>query len=175
MATTYELMDKYGELLAAAEDAEAGGAHEEIEAAHEALAAWLDDDMPAKVAAILADSRSAKNHIAHLDAEAKAIKARKDRLKARIERNSGNALRLVETDGGKVQLPGGRLAHILERKTVSVQMAEDFELAELPEDLMRVSIAPDKTAIKKALQAGAAVPGCSLVESVSRRVSERNS
>lgn len=175
MATTYELMDEYEKLQRDIEDAELAGDVEVIERAHGALAAWLDEDMPAKVAAILADTRSAKNHIAHLDAEAKAIKARKDRLQARIERNAANALRLVETDGGKVKLPGGRLAHVVERKTVAVQMSETFELAALPEELMKVSITADKIAIKKALQAGDEVPGCTLLESVTRRVSERNS
>ena len=175
MATTHELMDAYDELLRNVEDAEAGDDSAAIEAAHESLASWLDKDMPSKVAAILADSRRAKAAMQVCDDEAKAWRNRKAALKARIDRNMGNALRLVDMDGGRVRLPGDRIAHVVERETVTVQIAADLDPAEIPYNLRKTTITPDKAAIKASLLAGQSVVGCALSESVTRRVSERNS
>jgi hypothetical protein len=50
---------------------------------------------------------------------------------------------------------------ITSRRSEALQITCDP--ADLPEDCQRVKIEPDRTAIKAAIKAGAAVPGCELV------------
>ena len=50
------------------------------------------------------------------------------------------------------------------RKSVSTEFADDLDLNTLPDDCKKVTITANKTAIKEALQNGAIIEGCALVE-----------
>lgn len=106
--------------------------------------------------------------IKSLLAQAQAIHAERDNLRAREEaakrkaESMKNHLALSMAAVGKDKIETAKAA-LSFRKSTSVNILSDVEI---PDDLCKVTIdrKPDKTAIKKALQAGEIVPGAELVE-----------
>ena len=96
--------------------------------------------------------------IATVDAEIKRLQDRKkvmtnakDRLKEYLRFN------MEATGVSSIKSP---LADITLAKPQDIVVVDDDSL--IPSDYQRVSVAPDKTLIKKALKDGYEVPGCSL-------------
>lgn len=173
MATTHELIEQYDALLCALEDAEAANDEDRITVLVEQIDRWHLDDLPAKVEALLAYADHCKALAAECADKAKEWQAAGKRRAARGDRCKQSAVRLLDLNGGPVDMAGGRRAHVVERKSVSVSVSVPVE--ELPFGFRAIKTSADKTAIKKALQAGSTVPGCALVEGVSRRVSVKDS
>lgn len=104
--------------------------------------------------------------IKDLKAEAEAIKAEKQNMDKRQKAAENKAEQLKDylayyLNGGTYK--DARCA-ISYRKSVSTEIAEDLDLNTLPEDCKKITIAANKTAIKLALQNGAKIDGCKLVE-----------
>jgi hypothetical protein len=192
MATTFELVNELAALVQALDDAvgefdlfcaegrgdtepEAGGALAlSIAAAETALESWSQDDVPAKILAIEADSRQCKGWAAMAREEAKRHAARAKALDGRIERNSGNVLRLMQAQhalngSASLRLPGGRVATLRSRVSSSVEVTD---LEALPQGLYSVKRTPDKKAIAAAMKVGT-VPGARMVETVRASVGFR--
>ena len=53
------------------------------------------------------------------------------------------------------------------RKSTSTKIDDDLDVNALPDEFKRITIEPNKTSIKKALDAGIEIEGCSLVENTS--------
>jgi hypothetical protein len=112
--------------------------------------------------------------ILNLKAMAAAAKAEKDRLAAlqRFYENTYNRLdtalkaAMVATGHDKVETPTMRLS--LRHSTAT----EVDDLDQLPAEYKttKVEVVADKTAIKKAIQSGEAVPGAHLVDNVSLQI-----
>ena len=129
--------------------------------------------------AISEDNFAAKSEdyghaILNLKAMAAAAKAEKDRLAAlqKFYENTYNRLdgalksAMVATGHDKVETPTMRLS--LRHSTAT----EVDDLDQLPAEYKttKVEVVADKTAIKKAIQDGEAVPGAHLVENVSLQI-----
>jgi outer membrane murein-binding lipoprotein Lpp len=106
-------------------------------------------------------------YIKELDAEAAALKSERDRLAERQRATEAKAERIREYLSAHVQ-PGEKLsdarAVISWRKSDSVDVQVDAGM--LPTQYVReipARVEPDKVALKAALKAGEAVPGCVLV------------
>lgn len=93
--------------------------------------------------------------------EREILKEREDAAKRKAE-SMKNHLALSMAAVGKDKIETAKAA-LSFRKSTSVNILSDVEI---PDDLCKVTIdrKPDKTAIKKALQAGEVVPGAELVE-----------
>jgi len=65
---------------------------------------------------------------------------------------------MAEIGEKTLQLPEGTVS----LAAGSAQLTGDPDLASLPDDLVKVTRSPDRSAIKAALQVGRQVPGCSL-------------
>ena len=102
--------------------------------------------------------------IKNLTAEAKALKEEKaafaDRQKAAEAKIKSLKRWLTDATGGE-KFRTDRVA-ISFRKSEAVSIALDFDPTNIPDDLKRVSIEIDKTAVKDALKAGMEIPGVSL-------------
>lgn len=101
-----------------------------------------------------------------LKSEAAAIKAEKEILEGRMKAKNNLADRLsnyLEKYLNGAKFEDSRCA-ISYRKSTSTEIAEGLDLNTLPDDYKKITIAADKTAIKKALQSGIKIDGCSLVE-----------
>ena len=101
-----------------------------------------------------------------LKSEAAAIKAEKEILEGRMKAKSNLADRLsnyLEKYLNGAKFEDSRCA-ISYRKSTSTEIAEGLDLNTLPDDYKKITITADKTAIKKALQSGIKIDGCSLVE-----------
>lgn len=109
------------------------------------------------------------SHIKNLEGKATAIKAEADNLVARAKKELA-----------KAETQKKALAKILEeknfenerhkvsfRKTTSVDIADENAI---PEEFLKVKYTPDKTSIKKALQAGENISGAMLVQKNSMSV-----
>ena len=101
-----------------------------------------------------------------LKSEAAAIKAEKEILEGRMKAKNNLADRLSNylkkyLNGAKFE--DSRCA-ISYRKSTSTEIAEGLDLNTLPDDYKKITITADTTAIKKALQSGIKIDGCSLVE-----------
>lgn len=96
-----------------------------------------------------------------IHAERENLKEREDAAKRKAE-SMKNHLALSMAAVGKDKIETAKAA-LSFRKSTSVNILSDVEI---PDDLCKVTIdrKPDKTAIKKALQAGEVVPGAELVE-----------
>ena len=108
--------------------------------------------------ALIAGMQDAEALATAAKAQADAIKARADRLKARSAAYKGRMLTLLDAIGQKKL---ERPAATISRRTgsLSVQITDE---ASVPSQLCKIVQTPDKTAIKKQLEAGEAVPGAEL-------------
>jgi len=141
-------------LLNASVDRETGEINEDALAELEALEVQRDD----KALAVAA-------YIVGQEAEAEAVKAQAKRLADRAAKHERHAERLREYL--QAHLPTGtklrdERVEIGWRKSTAVEI--DVETAELPPEMCRVTVAPDKRAIGDALKAGEEVKGCRLVQ-----------
>lgn len=104
--------------------------------------------------------------IKDLKAEAEAIKAEKQNLDKRQKVAENKAASLREYLAGFLngeKYKDARVS-ISYRKSTAVQIAEDMDIKRLPEEYLKVTVEPSKTAIKEALTNGVAVEGCTLIE-----------
>ena len=176
MATTYELMDELRDMTVDIErlEADMGDALDpspELVVLHDEamkkLSDWYCVAVPSKVAAILAYTDESKAQVAEAKRQSADWAAVAKRRSARVERGNSLALLLCEANGGPVHLPAGRVAHVVERKSVSVNVTS---LDDLTSDYCRVTTVADKNAIKTALKAGVHVTGAELVEKTTHGV-----
>ena len=129
--------------------------------------------------AISEDNFAAKSEdyghaILNLKAMAAAAKAEKDRLATlqRFYENTYNRLdsalktAMVATGHDKVETPTMRLSL---RHTTATEV-DDLDQLPAEYKTTKVEVVADKTAIKKAIQSGEAVPGAHLVENVSLQI-----
>lgn len=110
--------------------------------------------------------------IKDLHAEAEAIKAEKLALAKRqqVTENKEDQLKQylqAALEGEKFK--DGRVS-ISYRKSTSTAIDDGLDLASLDDKYKNITIAPNKTAIKEALQNGVEIDGCSLVEKVSIQI-----
>lgn len=104
--------------------------------------------------------------IKDLKAEAEAIKAEKQNLDKRQKVAENKAASLRDYLAGFLngeKYKDARVS-ISYRKSTAVQIAEDMDIKRLPEEYLKVTVEPSKTAIKEALTNGVAVEGCTLIE-----------
>ena len=104
--------------------------------------------------------------IKDLKAEAEAIKAEKQNLDKRQKVAENKAASLREYLAGFLngeKYKDARVS-ISYRKSTAVQIAEDMDIKRLPEEYLKVTVEPSKTAIKEALTNGVVVEGCTLIE-----------
>jgi hypothetical protein len=103
--------------------------------------------------------------IKNLRAEAEAIKAEKMKMADRQKAKENLADRLenyLANYLGGLTYEDEKCA-ISYRKSTSTEIAEDLDLSTLPDGCKKIKIEADKTAIKKALQNGEKIDGCTLV------------
>lgn len=87
------------------------------------------------------------------------LKTRKDRFGRRIDALRDLAFKVMDAANLRsVELPEATLSV----RKGTPQVIGDPDISQLPDGLIRVTRAPDMTAIKAALQAGNGVPGCEL-------------
>ncbi|MEB3169073.1 MAG: siphovirus Gp157 family protein [Synechococcaceae cyanobacterium] len=113
---------------------------------------WVIDHLRAQAVT----QREHSRRLAELASEAEhRAEVLQDRLTSALER--------IDPDRTAWALPEHKLNS---RKVTSVELDPDVAPVDLPEGLCRVktTYSADKSAIKAALQAGTAVPGCQLVE-----------
>lgn len=101
-----------------------------------------------------------------LKAEAEAIKAEKQNLARRQQSCENKAEQLKDylfraLNGLKYKDSKVSISY---RKSEEVIVDESLDLNTLPEDLLRVKLEPNKTAIKDAIKEGMEVKGCTLME-----------
>ena len=104
--------------------------------------------------------------IKDLKAEAEAIKAEKQNLDKRQKVAENKAASLREYLAGFLngeKYKDARVS-ISYRKSTAVQIAEDMDIKRLPEEYLKVTVEPSKTAINEALTNGVVVEGCTLIE-----------
>ena len=125
------------------------------------------EDLDALDMALAEKCESTALYIREQEAQVSAIKAEIKRLRD-LQASKENALkRLKEWTVGNIKLlPGerckGDFASLSIRHTESVQVLDE---GAIPDEYMRtkVTVTPDKAAIKKAIKAGEEVSGCALV------------
>ena len=147
----FQIHDAIEQLLNASVDAETG----EINEAALAELDQLEESRDARALAVAAYSVGQ-------DAEADAIDATAKRLRERARIHRAHAARLREYIAANVT-PGAKLAD--DKVAISWRRSESVEITDeqqLPQALLRVTVEPDKVAIKAALKA-APVPGARLV------------
>ena len=112
--------------------------------------------------------------IRELDGDNAAIKAEIERLKTRIEHNTSSINRMKQALDGFMAVSGKKkektpFFSVSYRKSQSVDIINE---ADIPQEYIKVKTetAPDKVAIKAALKAGEAIPGCQLKESESIQI-----
>ena len=111
------------------------------------VACWVKD--------LLGDAEKIKAEAKNLTARAKAAENKAERLKGYLA---------YALQGEKFKSPRSAISY---RTSKSVEVEEEA-LHDLPAEYLRYKEPePDKTAIKKALQEGAEIPGCRLVENTS--------
>ena len=127
----------------------------------------LDASFEDKAEAYALHIKNLEAMAAAMDAEAKALKARKEATQKRADTVKEH-LAFAMAPVGKDKVTTARAA-LSFRKSTSVQIADETKL---PEDLWTVKTVrnPDKTAIGKLLKAGEAVPGAELKESKNLQV-----
>ena len=104
--------------------------------------------------------------IKDLKSDVAGIKAEKEILEGRMKAKNNLADRLsnyLEKYLNGAKFEDSRCA-ISYRKSTSTEIAEGLDLNTLPDDYKKITITADTTAIKKALQSGIKIDGCSLVE-----------
>lgn len=100
-----------------------------------------------------------------LRAEAEAIKAEKQNLDKRQKAAENKAEQLKKylayaLNGQKFKDARVSISY---RKSEEVVVDEAMDLRKLPEDLLRVKLEPNKTAIKEVIKEGMTVEGCQLI------------
>lgn len=92
-------------------------------------------------------------------AQAKQLEARAKRLTARAAAMDRALLSILDAAGERrVERPAATVSRRAGRMSVAIT-----ELHDIPTQLTRVRVEPDKTAIRKALEAGETIPGAELV------------
>ena len=156
MANLFEINTELQRLWDAAVDQETGEINEDILANFEAL----EMDRTTKIENIGCWIKNLKSDAEALKAEAKAMA---DRAKS-AERKAESLKSYLEAalQGEKFQT--AKVA-ITWRKVQAVEV-DDAEVEQLPEQYVRrkISVEPDKTAIKDALKDGESIEGCRLIE-----------
>lgn len=107
--------------------------------------------------------------IKDLKAEAEALKTEKQALEKRqmvAEHKVDSLKNYLQTylNGGKFK--DSRIS-ISYRTSKVVDIAEDLNVNDLPDDYKRIKVEANRTAIKEALNNGVEIEGCSLVENTS--------
>ena len=112
--------------------------------------------------------------IRELDGDNAAIKAEIERLKKRIEHNTSSINRMKQALDGFMTASGKKkektpFFSVSYRKSQSVDIINE---ADIPQEYIKVKTetAPDKVAIKAALKAGEAIPGCQLKDTESIQI-----
>ena len=112
--------------------------------------------------------------IRELDGDNAAIKAEIERLKKRIEHNTSSINRMKQALDGFMTASGKKkektpFFSVSYRKSQSVDILNE---ADIPQEYIKVKTetAPDKVAIKAALKAGEAIPGCRLKDTESLQI-----
>lgn len=155
----YEIDDALEALINAAVDRETG----EMDPAKLDAITELEGERNAKALAVIAYAKGC-------DAEADAIEVEIERLEKRVRVHRRHAERLREYV--ERHLPAGTAisdarSEIRWRKSTAVEVDAD---AKLPDRFVRVSVAPDKTAIKEALKRGEKFSFARLVERMHMQV-----
>lgn len=119
----------------------------------------LEMEWEKKVTYIACKAKNAKANAEALKAEKLAMEKRQ-KAEERIMESCKNFLEKY-LDGKKIS---NEKCSISYRKSVSTEIADDLDLNTLPDDCKKVTITANKTAIKEALQNGAIIEGCALVE-----------
>jgi hypothetical protein len=104
--------------------------------------------------------------IKNLNAEAAAIKAEKQNMEKRQKAAENKAKELKEyleryLDGATFKDAKISISY---RKSISTEIADDLDINTLPDIYKNVTVTANKTAIKEALQNGAELNGCKLIE-----------
>ena len=152
----YEIADLFEEIMLAGTDRETGVITDDC------LNALSDLEIDFKEKAINT-ALYLKGEMAEGEACAKEAK----RLLARADSHKNRAARLKDWLGEQVERTLGHVTisdprgEIKWRNSSSVRIDAN---AELPEQFLRVTTAPDKKAIGDTLKAGGTVPGCQIVE-----------
>lgn len=112
--------------------------------------------------------------IRELDGDNTAIKAEIERLKKRIEHNTGSIERMKQALD-EFMVASGKKKEKTPFFTVSYRRSQSVDIlneADIPQVYIKVKTetAPDKMAIKAALKAGETIPGCQLKESESIQI-----
>ena len=108
--------------------------------------------------ALIAGMQDAEALAAAAKTQADALRARADRLKARSAAYKGRMLTLLDAIGEKkLERPAATISR--RAGSLSVQITDE---ASVPSQLCKIVQTPDKTAIKKQLEAGEDVPGARL-------------
>ena len=156
MANLFEINTELQRLWDAAVDPETGELNEEILADFEAL----EMDRTTKIENIACWIKNLKSDAEAIKAEAKAMA---DRAKS-AERKAESLKEYLEAALQGEKFSTAKVA-ISWRRVQAVEV-DDEEIAQLPEQYVRrkISVEPDKTAIKDALKSGEIIEGCRLVE-----------
>ena len=105
--------------------------------------------------------------IKDLKAEAEALKTEKQNLDKRqkaCENKAESLKRWLEVALVGEKYKDSRVS-ISYRKSESVTFTDNFNYANLPDSMKKITIEPKKTEIKDYLKSGATIEGCSIVES----------
>lgn len=152
----WEISDQIERVITDAIDRETG---ELDEAALESLSE-LQGDLKAKatqvalyIAGEIAEGKAVEEHAKMLAKRASGHKRRAEKLKSYLERHLLHHLGAEDISDPRVQI-----------KWRTSRAVEIEEGAVLPDELTRVTVAPDKKAITERIKAGEKVKGCSLVE-----------
>lgn len=104
--------------------------------------------------------------IKNLEANAEAIKAEKKNLEKRQKTCENQASRLREYLQG--YLAGAKFEDarcvISYRSSTSTEIAEGLDVNTLPDECKKITITPNKDAIKAALMLGEVIEGCKLIQ-----------
>lgn len=104
--------------------------------------------------------------IKNLKAEAEALKTEKQNLDKRqkaCENKAESLKRWLEFALAGEKFKDSRVS-ISYRKSESVTFTDNFNFANLPDSMKKITIEPKKTEIKDYLKSGATIEGCSIVE-----------
>lgn len=107
--------------------------------------------------------------IKDLKAESEALKNEKQALEKRqmvAEHKAESLKQFLQYYLNGAKYKDSRIS-ISYRTTKAVNIAEDLDVNELPDDYKRVKVEANKTAIKDALTNGIEINGCSIVENTS--------
>lgn len=104
--------------------------------------------------------------IKNLKAEAEAIKIEKQNMEKRQKAAENKAEQLKNYLNNYLAGASFKDAKVVisYRKSISTEIADDLDLNTLPDEYKKITVTADKTAIKEALQNGAVIDGCALVE-----------